>query len=56
MSNVCSHCPWVDNCVAVNNHRHFLIYIVTMAIGIISFLFLVSHCKHARRFTTTLLT
>jgi hypothetical protein len=29
-----SHCPWVDNCVAVNNHKHFLLYVVFMIIGI----------------------
>ncbi|KAI9695496.1 MAG: palmitoyltransferase akr1 [Bogoriella megaspora] len=30
------HCPWVDNCVAVNNHRHFLLYLIFMVVGIIS--------------------
>ncbi|CAK4030844.1 Palmitoyltransferase akr1 [Lecanosticta acicola] len=28
------HCPWVDNCVAVNNHKHFLLYVVFMIFGI----------------------
>ncbi|KAJ9620580.1 palmitoyltransferase akr1 [Taxawa tesnikishii (nom. ined.)] len=28
------HCPWVDNCVGVNNHRHFVQYLIFLAIGI----------------------
>ncbi|KAK8159775.1 palmitoyltransferase-like protein akr1 [Phyllosticta citrichinensis] len=31
------HCPWVDNCVANNNHRHFVLYILFMEVGIILF-------------------
>ncbi|KAH9868883.1 hypothetical protein J1614_007958 [Plenodomus biglobosus] len=31
------HCPWVNNCVANNNHRHFLLYILSMEIGIVLF-------------------
>lgn len=32
------HCPWIFNCVGVNNHRQFLAYVVTLEIGIISYL------------------
>ncbi|KAF2774173.1 Palmitoyltransferase akr1, ankyrin repeat-containing protein akr1 [Teratosphaeria nubilosa] len=28
------HCPWVDNCVGINNHKHFLLYVIFMIIGI----------------------
>ncbi|KAK4629352.1 Palmitoyltransferase akr1 [Fulvia fulva] len=28
------HCPWVDNCVAVNNHKQFLLYVTFMILGI----------------------
>jgi palmitoyltransferase ZDHHC13/17 len=35
--NPLSHCPWVDNCVAINNHRHFVLYVLCMAAGIIFF-------------------
>ena len=39
-----SHCPWVNNCVGANNHRHFLIYILTMEMGVISWGFLIYKC------------
>ncbi|KAF2748693.1 hypothetical protein M011DRAFT_399788 [Sporormia fimetaria CBS 119925] len=29
------HCPWVNNCVANNNHRHFVLYLISMEIGVI---------------------
>ncbi|KAK6341285.1 palmitoyltransferase akr1 [Orbilia brochopaga] len=32
------HCPWIFNCVGVNNHRQFLAYVVTLEIGIILYL------------------
>lgn len=36
-----SHCPWISNCVGANNQRHFVLYIVCLAIGIGSFIGLV---------------
>ena len=29
------HCPWVNNCVASNNHRHFFLYVAVMWVGIL---------------------
>lgn len=43
-TNQSSHCPWVNNCVANNNHRHFVIYVFCMELGILLWLRLVLAC------------
>jgi hypothetical protein len=40
-----SHCPWVNNCVANNNHRHFVLYIVCLELGILVWVRLALACK-----------
>lgn len=45
-----SHCPWVDNCVGVNNHKHFMLYVFFMIAGIALLIRLTLDCEWAESF------
>jgi len=34
------HCPWIFNCIGQNNHKAFLVFLYTMIVGIISYVYL----------------
>jgi palmitoyltransferase ZDHHC13/17 len=40
-----SHCPWISNCVGINNHRHFFLYLINMTLGVITFDWILYYCK-----------
>ncbi|KAL1887652.1 palmitoyltransferase akr1 [Ceratocystis pirilliformis] len=37
------HCPWVNNCIGVNNHRHFFLYVIALALGILVYDWILYH-------------
>ena len=40
-----SHCPWVYNCIGINNHRHFFLYLVSLTFAIAFHDWISYYCK-----------
>lgn len=37
------YCPWMNNCVGYNNYRHFVLFLMYLAVGCVYVLFVTTH-------------